>query len=155
MTGLLKGPGFLGTGAPLRSDVTLILILLTAILFTIGWRLAVHKHYEAHRWVQTSTAVLNTATVLLSMIGSFIAHILPGIPKDLGKGDYAVTTVHALVGMIGLLLGVFIVLRANGLVPKALQFQNYKGFMRPSYAIYMLATALGVLVYILVFILGI
>ena len=152
MSGLLRGPGFLGTGATFRSDVTLILILFTAVLFTIGWRLAVHKHYTAHRWVQTSMVVLNSFTVLFTMIGSFIAHILPGIPKDLNKGDYAVTTIHALVGMVGLLLGIFIALRANGLVPKSLQFQNYKRFMRTSYALYMTATALGVFVYVLVFI---
>jgi hypothetical protein len=39
------------------------------------------------------------------------------------------------------------VLRANGLVPKPLQFSNYRLFMRTSYALYMLATVLGVLVY--------
>jgi hypothetical protein len=39
-------------------------------------------------------------------------------------------------------------LRGNGLVPSALQFRDYKRFMRTSYALYMLATLLGVVVYL-------
>ena len=155
MNGLLNGPGFLGTNAPFRVDVTLILILVSAVLFTIGWRLAVRKRYEAHRWVQTSAVILNTMVILFTMISSFLIHILPGIPGKLNEGDYALTTVHALVGTVGMLLGVFIVLRGNKLVPKALRFRNYKLFMRTSYALYMLATFLGVIVYITVYVYGI
>jgi hypothetical protein len=54
-----------------------------------------------------------------------------------------------------MLLGIFVVLRGNNLVPSALRFKNYKLFMRTSYALYMLATALGVIVYVLVLILDI
>ena len=155
MIDFLNQPGFLGTHAPFISDLTLILIVLTAILFTIGWQLALHKHFEAHRWVQTSSASLNAVVVLVVMIRSFVIHILPGIPARLLQGDYAVTTVHALVGATGLLLGIFVVLRANGLVPKALRFRKYKPFMRTAYVLYMTATLLGVIVYTLAFILGI
>jgi uncharacterized membrane protein YozB (DUF420 family) len=155
MNGLLNGPGFLGTNAPFRIDLTLILILISAVLFTTGWILAIRKRYEAHRWVQTSAVILNTLVVLFTMISSFLIHILPGIPGKLNQGDYALTTVHALVGTVGMLLGVFIVLRGNKLVPKALRFRNYKLFMRTSYALYMLATFLGVIVYITVYVYGI
>jgi uncharacterized membrane protein YozB (DUF420 family) len=155
MTGLLIDPGFLGTGATFRSDVTLILILVTAVLFTIGWRLAVRKRYEPHRWMQTSAAILNSIVVLFTMISSFLIHILPGIPEKLNQGDYTITTIHAFVGMVGLMLGVFVVLRANKLVPKALRFRNYKLFMRISYCLYMLATLLGVVVYIVVYVYGV
>jgi uncharacterized membrane protein YozB (DUF420 family) len=152
---LFDSPGFLGTKAPFHADVTLMLILATAGLFTIGWRLAVRKRYKAHRRVQTSTVVLNTLIVLWAMIGSFIIHILPGIPGKLNEGDYAVTTVHALTGMLGLVLGLFIVLRGNKLVPKTLQFKNYKLFMRTSYVLYLFDTLMGGIVYCLVYIYGI
>jgi uncharacterized membrane protein YozB (DUF420 family) len=155
MKDFLNGPGFLGTHAPFVSDLSLVLILLTAILFTIGWQLARHRHYEAHRWVQTVTATINAIVVLGVMVNSYVTHILPGIPAKLLEGDYGVTTIHAVIGTIGLLLGIFVVLRGNNLVPKALRFKNYKLFMRTAYAIYMLATFLGVFVYILAFVLGI
>jgi uncharacterized membrane protein YozB (DUF420 family) len=155
MINFLNLPGFLGTHASFLSDLTLILILLTAILFTIGWQLARHGHFEAHRWVQTVTACLNAIVVLGVMIKSYIVHILPGIPGKLLQGDYAVTTVHAIIGMFGLLLGIFVVLRGNERVPNALRFKNYKLFMRISYVLYMLATLLGVIVYSMVYVLGI
>jgi uncharacterized membrane protein YozB (DUF420 family) len=83
MSDILNRPGFLGTHAPFISNLTLILILLTEVLFTIGWQLARHKHYEAHRWVQTVTACIIALVVLSVMIGSFVIHILPGIPGKL------------------------------------------------------------------------
>ena len=155
MKNILNTPGFLGTHASLVSDLTLVLIVFTAVLFSIGWQLARHKHYEIHRWVQTVAASINAIVVLIVMIRSFIVHILPGIPGKLLQGDYAVTTLHAVVGAIGLLLGVFVVLRGNKLVPKALRFRNYKPFMRTSYSLYMLATLIGVIVYVEAFVLGI
>ena len=155
MKNFLDHPGFLRTHATILSDLTLVLILVTAILFTIGWQLARHKHYESHRWVQTFAAGLNAIVVLGVMINSFLTHILPGIPGKLQQGDYAVSTVHAAVGAIGLLLGIFVVLRGNELVPNALRFKNYKLFMRTAYVLYMLATFLGVIVYTEVYILGI
>jgi len=155
MIDLLRSPGFLGTKANFRSDATLVLILVTAVLFTIGWQLAIRKRYKAHRWVQTVAATLNTIAVLGTMISSFLVHILPGIPGKLNEGSYGITTVHALVGMVAMLLGVFVVLRGNNLVPKGLRFKNYKPFMRASYALYMLATLIGIVVYVIVFVYGI
>jgi len=155
MNELLNGPGFLGTNANFRSDAVLLLILVSAVLFTVGWRLAVRKRYEAHRWVQTFAVILSTLVVLLTMISSFVIHILPGIPAKLGEGSYGITTIHAVLGLAALLLGVFIVLRGNQLVPRALRFTNYKGFMRVSYALYMLSTIIGAAVYIIVFVYGI
>jgi uncharacterized membrane protein YozB (DUF420 family) len=150
---LLTGSGFLGTRAPLHSDLSLLLILFTALMFTAGWRLAVGKRFETHRWLQSAAAILNTIVVLAVMIASFFIYILPGLPGKFFEGTYGVTTVHALIGMLGLLLGVFEVLRANGLVPKRLRFKNYRLFMRTSYALYMLATLVGVIVYVAVYVL--
>jgi hypothetical protein len=52
-------PGFLGTRATFGPDLALVLILISSTLFTIGWQLAVHQHYDIHRWVQTSAAIIN------------------------------------------------------------------------------------------------
>ena len=155
MTDFLTTPGFLGTKATLRSDLTLVLILITAVLFNIGFILARQKHFKAHRWVQTSAVILNSLVVIISMVTSFIIHILPGIPAKLNQGDYAVSTVHGLIGAIALLFGIFVMLRGNELVPKSWRFNNYKLFMRSAYALYMLSTLGGVILYIIVFILGI
>lgn len=152
---LFKGQGFLGTNAPFISDVSLLLMLLTAVLFTVGWRLAVHRLYDLHRWVQTFTVVLNTIVVAMVMVTSFILFILPGIPSKLGEGSYGITTIHALVGLASVILGVYLVLGGNGLLPHRLRYTNYKRWMRISYLLYMLSTLLGVMIYFIVFVYGI
>jgi uncharacterized membrane protein YozB (DUF420 family) len=155
MLGLLNGPGFLGTNAPFISDLSLVLIAVSAALFTFGRHTARNGRYEIHRWVQTAGVALSTLVALGFMLRSFTTHILPGIPPKLLTGDYAVSTLHALVGAAALLLGVFVVLRGHNLVPHPLRFNNYKPVMRLTYRLYMLASLLGLLVYILVFVLGI
>ena len=101
MFDLLQGSGLLGGNGTLGADISLVVSLLAAVLFSIGWRLAARKRFEAHRWVQTAAACLNAVLVLAWMIRSFVVYILPGIPGSFGKGSYAVSTVHAVVGAAG------------------------------------------------------
>jgi uncharacterized membrane protein YozB (DUF420 family) len=150
---LYHQPGFLGTRAFFLADLSLTLILLSAVLFTIGVALARRKQFTAHRWMQTSAAAVNAVAVLWVMLGSFFGYTLPDVPLKFANPTVRVTTAHAAVGMIGFLLGVFVVLRGNGLVPRALRFKNYKLFMRISYALYMLATLGGVMVYLVTYVL--
>jgi uncharacterized membrane protein YozB (DUF420 family) len=145
---LLWGTGLIGVTTPFGANLSLVVMVVAAVLFTIGWRLAVRKRFEAHRWVQTVAVCLNAALVLGWMVRYFVLYVLPELPARLGQVAYGITTVHAVVGAIGLVLGVFVALRGNDLVPQALRFTNYKAFMRTSYAVYMLATVLGVLVYV-------
>ena len=58
------------------------------------------------------------------MVKSFVINILLGIPTKLSESSYGITTAHALNGGIGLLLGLFVDLGGNGLVPKAMRFRN-------------------------------
>ncbi len=155
MADYLTSPGFLGTRATLRSDLTLVLTLFTALLFTIGFVLARKKLFTYHRWVQTGAVILNSIVALGSMTFSYIVNILPGIPAKLGQGDYAVTSLHGILGAIAFLFGVFVTLRGNELVPRKLRFDNYKPFMRWAYWLYMLATASGTAIYIIIFVFGI
>ena len=60
-------------------------------------------------------------------------------------------TVHACVGVVAFVLGVFVVLRASELVPRRLRFTNYKRFMRASYALYLLATLTGVVLFVVAY----
>ena len=154
MFGFLQGPGFLGTNGTLGADIALVLSLLAAALFTVGWRLAVLQRFEAHRWVQTAAAALNAVLVVAWMIRSFVVYILPGVPGKFAEGSYAVATIHAAVGVLGLALGWFVVLRGHELVPRGLRFSNYKLFMRAAYALYLLGTLTGVIVYYVVYVGG-
>jgi uncharacterized membrane protein YozB (DUF420 family) len=148
MNDILHQSGFFGTSANFAADFTLVMMILIAILFTTGVVLAVKKKYDTHRWVQTTAAILNAIMVLWMMILPYRDFVAPGIPTQLSEKFYAITTLHAFVGLFALTFGLFVTFRGNGLVPKALKFKNYKGFMRVAYGLYMLTTLLGVLVYL-------
>jgi hypothetical protein len=152
VTELLHQPGFLGTSANWAADMTLLLSVLVAVIFTTGAVMALRKRYELHRWLQTSGAVLNVVLVLWLMILPYRDFIAPGIPQRLVERFYGVTTLHAVIGFFAFTFGNFVVLRGNGLMIKALKFNNYKPFMRLAYVLYMVTTLLGIWVYFVWFV---
>ena len=153
MTELLHQPGFLGTSANWAADVTLLASALVALLLTIGVVLAVRGQYRAHRWFQTSAAALNAILVLWLMVLPFRDFVAPSSnPAGLPLSAIATTRIHAAVGTLALVFGLYVTFRANKLMPKFLRFNNYKAFMRVAYALYMLATLIGLFVYITWFI---
>ena len=122
-------------------------MLLVAALFTTGFILARRGNYEAHRWVQTTAAIISTIMVMWMMVLPFRDFILPGIPEQAGERFYLTTILHALIGLVALPFGLFVVLRGNGLVLERLKFNNYKPSMRAAYALYMLVILEGIGVY--------
>ncbi|GAB4437051.1 MAG: hypothetical protein OHK0015_29470 [Chloroflexi bacterium OHK40] len=139
--------GLFGTNAPRYADISLALSLLVAILLTVGLALARARRFGAHRWVQTTAVLLNGALVVAVMLGSFAESVTPGVPERVSQPYYTIGIAHGVAGLVAFLFGTFVMLRANGLMPRALQFANYQLFMRWAYGLYMLATGLGVALY--------
>jgi len=151
MIGYLGGPGFLGGNGSFGADLSLVISLVAAALLTAGVVLAKSKRFKAHRWLQTAAVCLNAVPVVAWMIRSFWLYVLPGLPGNLGTDHVALTTVHALTGLIGVVLGVFVVVRANQLEAKGQNLSRYKLPMRIAYLMYMLGTALGVWLYFVIY----
>ncbi len=151
MTELLHRPGFLGTQANFAADATLIAMVIIGILLTIGFVLARQKHYQAHRWMQTTAAGANLVLVLWLMILPFRDFVLRDVGGPRPNYFYVVTALHAISGLSAVILGIFVVLRANGLMIKPLRFNNYKVFMRTSYTLYIVTILLGIVVYFIWF----
>jgi uncharacterized membrane protein YozB (DUF420 family) len=141
----------LAARAPVGANISLALVIVTTVMFTIGWRLAVRKRFTAHRWVQTVAVTINAAVVLAWMIRSLVLYVIPAIPRKLGQGPYAVDTAHAVVGAVGLVLGVSVVVRANELVPKGFRLTSFKGPMRAAYGVYLSGALTGVLLYLVAY----
>lgn len=148
MIGYLDGSGFLSSHSSIGADLSLVIMVAAAILLTVGVVLAKSKRYEAHRWVQTAAVCLNAVPVVVWMIRSFWLYVRPGLPGNLSKSVDALTTVHAVAGLIGVVIGMVVMIRANQLAAKGQSLSRYKNAMRIAYAVYMLATALGIWVYI-------
>jgi len=145
---MLLGRGVLGTDASLLADVSLVFGIGVALLLSVGVWFARRRQFTVHRWVQTTAVGLNLLQVGLIMVGSFARSAAPSVPARLGDGYYAIAAAHGLAGTFTVLLGTFVALRANELVPSFLRFHNYKLFMRTAYACYMAVTLLGVGVYL-------
>jgi uncharacterized membrane protein YozB (DUF420 family) len=139
--------GTIATSAGAGAKVSLAVMITAAVLLTVGWRLAAAKRYAAHRWVQTAAVVLNAIPVVAWMIRSYWRYVLPDLPGNLSKGVDLLTTVHAVVGLIGVILGVFIVIRGNQLEAQGRSLSSYKTPMRIAYVVYLAGTALGIGVY--------
>lgn len=148
----MHSPGFLGTGANLLTDTALILMVLAAIIFTVGFALARMQKYGAHRWVQTAGGALVLLLVMWLMVVPYRQFVMEGVPGELGQPFYWVSTLHAALGAVALPFGLFVILRGHGLVPEALKFSNYKPFMRTAYVLFILTILIGFAVYIVWFV---
>lgn len=149
MNEFLHQPGFLGTSANFAADMTLLVSALVALILTIGAILAVRGNYGAHRWFQTTGVIINAILVLWLMVLPFRDFVAPPAAGSVLPLPAVVTTrIHAFVGAAAFLFGIFVMLRGNGLMIKPLRFNNYKAFMRVSYVLYMVASLIGVFVYI-------
>ena len=151
MSAYLDGAGFLRPHSSIGADLSLVIIIAAFLMLTLGVVLAKSRRYEAHRWVQTSAVTLNAVPVVFWMIRSFRSFVLPGLPGNLSKSIDALTTVHAVTGLIGVVLGLFIVTRANQLAAKGQSLRRYKNAMRAAYVVYLIATALGIWVYLAIY----
>jgi uncharacterized membrane protein YozB (DUF420 family) len=148
MFSYLDGAGFITAKSSIGADLSLIIAIAAFVMLTVGVVLAKSKRYDAHRWVQTSAVALNAVPVVFWMIRSFRLYILPDLPGNLSKSVDAITTVHAVAGLIGMVIGLFLMIRANQLAARGESLSRYRNTMRIAYVVYLVATALGIWVYI-------
>lgn len=153
MIEILHRPGFLGTAANLAADATLLVSIFVALLLSLSFWLARRGRFGLHGWLQTSAALINLVLVLWLMILPFRDFVMRDSGGPRPSVFYALTTLHAVIGLIAVLFGNFVVLRGHQLVPRFLRFENYKPPMRLAYALYILNTLLGVGVYLTWFVL--
>ena len=152
MGDILHAPGFLGTNANFAADATLVIMLATAIAFSIGFYLARQENFDTHKWFQSAGALLNLIMVLWLMVLPFRDFVVrdTGGPRE--GVFYIVTSFHAFLGFLATVTGLYVVLRGHGLMPAYLKFKNYKPWMRAAYGLYLITTLVGVGVYIVWFV---
>jgi uncharacterized membrane protein YozB (DUF420 family) len=149
---VLNNPGFLGTHASLRADLALVLIIISAILFTLGWRWVINKKYAAHQVVQTLAVGLNVLVVLLTMLSVFLKDYLPAIPGFFDNRMIALIAFHAASGTLGLLYGVYVVLAADKILPARFRYKHFKPVMRGSFIAYLLLSLGGIGLYLTLYV---
>ena len=140
--------GFFGTAASRAADLVLLLEIAMGVGLLIGARLARLGRFRQHAWCQSVIVLLNLAVIALMMIPSFRVHVFPRIPAKLGKAYYALATMHAALGSITELVGLYILLAAGTTVlPEKLRITKYKLWMRSVLVLWWLVLLLGFATY--------
>lgn len=149
----LAGQGFLGTAAPFVADLTLIIEFAMGITLIAGAVLARRQHYRAHASCQSAVVLLNLALIAASMAPAFRSQVAPRIPGRLGRSYYALATVHAALGTVAELLGLFILVAAwmdfslGDRLPQRLRLQRYRPWMRTALALWWAVLLVGIATY--------
>jgi uncharacterized membrane protein YozB (DUF420 family) len=113
----------------------------------VGARLARKGRFRQHAWCQSVIVLLNLAVIAV-MIPSFRVHVLPRIPAKLGKAYYALATMHAALGTVTELAGLYILLSAGtNLLPQRFRITKYKAWMRTVLVLWWLVLLLGLATY--------
>ena len=142
--------GFLHTGATFTADLNLVIQLLMGAALLFGMRLARQRRFRAHARCQATVMVLNLVMIALIMVPSFRLQVAPRIRKTTSDLYYTFPAIHAALGTIAELLGLYVVLVALGvkIVPRGLRFRNYRAWMRTTLVLWWLVIGLGVGTYV-------
>jgi hypothetical protein len=113
-----------------------------------GAFLARAKRFVAHGICQTVVLVLNLVMICFSMWPSFHSHVLPRLPKRLGKRFYAVATIHGGLGGLAEILGLYIVLVAGTrILPETWRCKRWKLWMQIELALWWIVVLTGLITY--------
>jgi uncharacterized membrane protein YozB (DUF420 family) len=163
MNSLLETPGFLGTGASLLADLTLLayvlLIMPGMILGFIFARQGYHR--PRHKWLMIGITVANWALIIFLMMATFLFDVAPNVASQPGNPRYSIPSVHALFGIPAQLLATYIVIRmliedyqvarAKARGEKDLSkywFKIAKPVMRLTLLLWILTASLGIVTYL-------
>ena len=138
--------GFLGTGATFEADLNLVVQVMMGVALLAGTFLARNKRYKAHGICQTMVLLLNLVMIGLVMWPSFQQQVQPTLSKLPHRSYYQVAALHAVLGIVAELLGLYIVVVAGtNVLPGWLRFENWKRWMRTELVLWaiVLLTGLG------------
>ena len=140
--------GFLGTAAPLKADLVLVLEIAMGAGLLIGAALARKRRFRQHAWCQSIIVLLNLTVIAVMMVPSFSTNVFPRIPARLEKAYYALGTAHAALGTFAELAGMYILLSAGtSALPEKFTITRYKLWMRSVLALWWVVLLLGIATY--------
>jgi uncharacterized membrane protein YozB (DUF420 family) len=142
------GEGFLGTEAPRYADLMLVFEIGMGFALLIGAVLARRRKFRLHVWCQSAVVLLNAGIVVAVMGPSFHVHVIPKLPAKLGQTYYGLPTVHATLGSVAEIVGLYILLAAGtNVLPQRFRLAKYKPWMCTALALWWLALVLGLATY--------
>lgn len=148
-TRIAARPGFFGTKANLFSDLNLIAQILFLIGLTLGAIFARKGHISTHQYMQTGLVFFNIVLTIFIMVVAYYEYVIPGLPANLQKAFGLVATIHAALGSLAILCGIYLVLRMNQLIAPRWRISWWKNLMRFTFGLYWLVGIIGVATYLI------
>lgn len=160
----LEPQGFLGTGASLLSDLSLLAYILLIVPGMLAGFVFARRglHRPHHKWMMVTITVVNWLLIIFLMVMSYSFDVAQNIGQQPANTRYLMPTVHALLGLPAQLLATYVVigmLREDSRVARAkargerdLQkywFPNAKPKMRLALALWLATAALGIMTYLI------
>jgi uncharacterized membrane protein YozB (DUF420 family) len=141
---IISDTGFLGSGAPFSADLNLVVQVTMGGALMAGMWLAKKRCYRAHAVCQTGVLLLNLGMIGLVMWPSFQQQVRPASAKAFHKWYYQAAIIHAVLGTIAEVLGIYIVAVAGTkIIPRRLRFTNWKWWMRTELVLWMIVLMSG------------
>ncbi len=106
-------PGFLGTGASLMADLSLLAyILLIVPAMLLGFRFARRNlHRPHHKYAMIAVTLVNWGLIGFLMLPTYGGDIAQNILTQPGNSRYLLPTIHGVLGLAGQGLATFVVVR--------------------------------------------
>lgn len=143
---MLKGAGFLGTGASLGADITLIIQLIFFFGLSFGVIAQLLRKYRSHDFIQAPIVFLNFFFIIFLMAASFIEQDVPTTlikrPTDL---YYIAPFIHAGLGITAQGLATYCLLAGFKILPRKIGTLRY--FMWATYGFWILTVSFGLTTY--------
>src|SRR4029077_2550668 len=144
----MQEAGFLGTAAPRAADITLLLEMGMGAGVLGGALLARAGRFRLHAACQSAIVLLNLILITLMMFPSFHRQVFPKLPGRIGRPFYALATMHAALGGMAEIAGLYILLAAGTkLLPEKLRITRYKLWMRSVLFVWWIVLLLGLATY--------
>ncbi len=141
---MLDQPGFLGTGASLASDLSLLAyIFLIVPIMLIGFFFARRKMFEPHhKLVMTTITIVNWLIIFFLMAVRYL-QAAQAAPAD---SSLILPTIHLAFGGTAQLLATYLVIRMwfENQLPAWFKVRRIKRYMRTTLALWLITAALGI-----------
>ncbi|NWF70650.1 MAG: hypothetical protein HXY40_16320 [Chloroflexi bacterium] len=141
---MFEQPGFLGTGATLVSDLSLLAyILLIVPAMIVGFIFARRKMFEPQHKLTMTTITLVNWLIIAFLMAVRYAQAASASPRD---ASLILPTIHLAFGGTAQLLATYLVIRMwfENQLPAWFKVRRIKRYMRATLALWFITAALGI-----------
>jgi uncharacterized membrane protein YozB (DUF420 family) len=162
----LEPQGFLGTGASLLADLTLVAYVLLIVPGMIAGYIFARRgqHRPHHKNVMITITIINWLLIIFLMVVAYRFDVIGNIGQQPGNARYLMPTIHGILGLPAQLLATYVVYRmlredtqvasakARGVPKDQLRqywFLSAKPLMRITLILWLATALLGVFNYLI------